>query len=202
MEVVKNYTDNELLAAIKSGRDINPVLRYLYRQYFDGLRIHVEQNNGSHQDAEDIFQEVLVSFIELVKLDKFRGDSSVKTFLFSLNRNIWLNELKRKGRAQAREMKYEKGKDDQAPDTAIVIAGRESRRQLMEIVARLGEGCKKILLAFYYENLSMKEILAQTDYESEQVVRNKKYKCLKQLEQMLVANPNMTNTLKTVINYE
>ena len=72
----------------------------------------------------------------------------------------------------------------------------------MEIVARLGEGCKKILLAFYYENLSMKEILAQTEYESEQVVRHKKYKCLKQLEQMLVENPNMTNTLKTAVNYE
>lgn len=202
MEVVKNYTDEELLAAIKSGRDVNPVLRFLYRQYFEGLRIYVEQNNGRHQDAEDIFQEVLVSFIELVKLDKFRGDSSIKTFLFSLNRNIWLNELKRKGRAQARESKYEKGKDDQAPDTSVVIAGRESRRQVMEIVGRLGEGCKKILLAFYYENLSMKEILAQTDYESEQVVRNKKYKCLKQLEQMLVANPNMANTLKTAVNYE
>lgn len=202
MEVVKNYTDEELLAAIKSGRDVNPVLRFLYRQYFEGLRIYVEQNNGSHQDAEDIFQEVLVSFFELVKLDKFRGDSSIKTFLFSLNRNIWLNELKRKGRAQARELKYEKGKDDQAPDTSVVIAGRESRRQVMEIVGRLGEGCKKILLAFYYENLSMKEILAQTDYESEQVVRNKKYKCLKQLEQMLVANPNMANTLKTAVNYE
>ena len=138
MEVVKNYTDRELLAAIKSGREINPVLKYLYHQYFDGLCIYVEQNSGSHQDAEDIFQEVLVSFIELVKLDKFRGDSSVKTFLFSLNRNIWLNELKRKGRAQARELKYEKGKEDQAPDTAIVIAGRESRRQVMEIVTRLG----------------------------------------------------------------
>ncbi len=202
MEVVKNYTDEELLAAIKSGRDVNPVLRFLYRQYFEGLRIYVEQNNGSHQDAEDIFQEVLVSFFELVKLDKFRGDSSIKTFLFSLSRNIWLNELKRKGRAQARELKYEKGKDDQAPDTSVVIAGRESRRQVMEIVGRLGEGCKKILLAFYYENLSMKEILAQTDYESEQVVRNKKYKCLKQLEQMLVANPNIANTLKTAVNYE
>ena len=46
----------------------------------------------------------------------------------------------------------------------------------------------------------MKEILEQTDYESEQVVRNKKYKCLKQLEQMVNANPALRETLKNLIH--
>ena len=202
MEVVKNYTDNELLSAIQMGQDLNPVLRYLYRQYFEGLCMYVEQNNGNRQDAEDVFQEVLVSFIELVKLNKFRGDSSIKTFLFSLNRNIWLNELKRKDRSLARELKYEKQKEGNEADVSEYIAGRESRKQVLDIVERLGEGCKKILLSFYYENLSMREILAQTEYETEQVVRNKKYKCLKQLEQLLMTNPSIAKTLKTVMKYE
>ena len=202
MEVVKNYTDNELLSAIQMGQDLNPVLRYLYRQYFEGLCMYVEQNNGNRQDAEDVFQEVLLSFIELVKLNKFRGDSSIKTFLFSLNRNIWLNELKRKDRSLARELKYEKQKEGNEADVSEYIAGRESRKQVLDIVERLGEGCKKILLSFYYENLSMREILAQTEYETEQVVRNKKYKCLKQLEQLLMTNPSIAKTLKTVMKYE
>jgi hypothetical protein len=46
----------------------------------------------------------------------------------------------------------------------------------------------------------MKEILDQTDYESEQVVRNKKYKCLKQLEKMVNANPALRETLKNLIH--
>ena len=102
MEVVKNYTDSELLEALRSGRGMNPVLKFLYRQNFEVLKVYVIQNSGSEQDAEDIFQEVLVSFIELVRLEKFRGDSSVKTFLYALTRNTWLNELKRKGRAAGR----------------------------------------------------------------------------------------------------
>ncbi|MFM9910276.1 MAG: RNA polymerase sigma factor [Chitinophagaceae bacterium] len=202
MEVQKNYSDTELLTAIRSGQDVNPVLKFLYRQYFEWLSVYIEQNNGSRQDAEDVFQEVLVSFLELVRLNKFRGDSSVKTFLFSLNRNSWLNELKRRGREQVRELKFEKGKDDKEPDTTQVIIGRESRKLVMEIIERLGEGCKKVLLAFYYQNLSMKEICEQTEYESEQVVRNKKYKCLKQLEQMLVENPILAKTFKNAFNYE
>lgn len=202
MEVVKNYTDSELLEALRSGRGMNPVLKFLYRQNFEVLKVYVIQNSGSEQDAEDIFQEVLVSFIELVRLEKFRGDSSVKTFLYALTRNTWLNELKRKGRADVREMKFEKEKDTIDEDAAQKIAGRESRKQVMDVVEKLGEQCKKILLAYYYEDRSMKEIVDIAGYDSEQVVRNKKYKCLKQLEQMLTADPNMAKTLKKALNYE
>lgn len=202
MEVVKNYTDSELLEALRSGRGMNPVLKFLYRQNFEALKVYIVQNSGSEQDAEDIFQEVLVSFIELVRLEKFRGDSSVKTFLYALTRNTWLNELKRKGRADVREMKFEKAKDTIEEDAAQKIAGRESRKQVMDVVEKLGEQCKKILLAYYYEDRSMKEIVDIAGYDSEQVVRNKKYKCLKQLEQMLTADPNMAKTLKKALNYE
>ncbi len=202
MEVVKNYTDSELLEALRSGRGMNPVLKFLYRQNFEVLKVYIVQNSGSEQDAEDIFQEVLVSFIELVRLEKFRGDSSVKTFLYALTRNTWLNELKRKGRADVREMKFEKAKDTIDEDAAQKIAGRESRKQVMDVVEKLGEQCKKILLAYYYEDRSMKEIVDIAGYDSEQVVRNKKYKCLKQLEQMLTADPNMAKTLKKALNYE
>lgn len=202
MEVVKNYTDSELLEALRAGKGMNPVLKFLYRQHFEALKVYILQNSGSEQDAEDIFQEVLVSFIELVRLEKFRGDSSVKTFLYSLTRNTWLNELKRKGRADVREMKYEKAKDTVDVDASQQIAGRESRKQVMEVVEKLGDLCKKILLAYYYEDRSMKEIVDIAGYDSEQVVRNKKYKCLKQLEQMLTADPNMAKTLKKALNYE
>jgi RNA polymerase sigma factor (sigma-70 family) len=200
--LVTSYSDTELLSSLRSGGDPSPVLRFLYRQHFESLCAYIENNNGSRQDAEDVFQELLVSFIELVRRDKFRGESSVKTFLYALNRNIWLNELKKRGRSQKRELKYEAAKEWKEPGIAQVISGRESRKQVMEMVARLGEACKKILLAFYYENLSMREILEQSDYENEQVVRNKKYKCLKQLEQWLSENPELAQKIKQALHYE
>ena len=202
MEVVKTYTDAELVTALQSGENLNPVVKFLYRDFFEFLAIFIKQHQGSQQDAEDIFQDVVVSFIEIVRMNKFRGDSSVKTFLYALNRNAWFNELKRKGRADARETKFEEAKAQTDLDAAHFIAGRESRKQILEIVDKLGDSCKKILLAFYYENLSMKEILQSSAYENEQVVRNKKYKCLKQLEQLLTANPVIAKTLKSALQYE
>jgi RNA polymerase sigma factor (sigma-70 family) len=200
MEVIKKLADAELLEAIREARGLDSAIKFIYRDHFESLTWIVKSNNGSQQDAEDIFQEVLVNFIELVQRDKFRGESTVKTFLFSMTRHTWLNELKKRGRSDARELKYEKMKDNEEMDVSHLIAEREAKKQVMDIVSQLGDTCKKILVMFYYENLSMKEILANLEYENEQVVRNKKYKCLKQLEQMITSDPSLTQTLKNILH--
>ncbi|HPG12249.1 MAG TPA: sigma-70 family RNA polymerase sigma factor [Chitinophagaceae bacterium] len=200
MEISRVLHDTELLSNIRQGIELNDMIRFIYKDHFQSLSWYVMNNSGSREDAEDIFQEVVVNFIDLVQKDKFRGDSSVKTFLFSLNRFTWLNELKRRGRAKLREEKFEKGQDRVDLDTSEYIAGRESKAMLQQLVGELGDDCRKILLLFYYENLSMKEILEQTHYENEQVVRNKKYKCLKRLEAMINEKPFLKQTLINLLN--
>ncbi len=200
MEAIRNFPDSELVDNLRSGRRMDETIKGIYRNHFDGLCWYVMNNSGSRQDAEDVFQEVVVSFINLVQKDKFRGESTVKTFLFSLNRHTWLNELKRRGRATLREEKFEKGQERIELDTSEVIADREGKEQIVKLMSELGDTCRKILLLFYYENMSMKEILDVTDYENEQVVRNKKYKCLKQLEQMILEKPFLKETLKNLLH--
>jgi RNA polymerase sigma factor (sigma-70 family) len=200
MEEIRNFPDSEMVVNLRSGKRMDVTIKAIYRDHFESLCWYVMNNSGSRQDAEDVFQEVVLAFIELVQKDKFRGESTVKTFLYSLNRYTWLNELKRRGRALAREEKYEKGQEQTEFDTSHFIADRESKAQVVNLVGQLGETCKKILLLFYYENLSIGEILETLDYENEQVVRNKKYKCLKQLEQMIAANPILKQTLKNILH--
>lgn len=200
MEVIRNFPDAELVENLRTGQRMEDSIKALYRSHFESLSWYVMNNSGSRQDAEDIFQEVMVSFIDLVQKNKFRGESSVKTFLYSLNRHSWLNELKRRGRASLREEKFEKGQERVELDSGYQIADREGRSEVLRLVGELGDTCRKILLLFYYENLSMKEILEATDYENEQVVRNKKYKCLKQLEQMINEKPYLKETLKTLLH--
>jgi RNA polymerase sigma factor (sigma-70 family) len=204
MEIVRKYSDIELIEAIKSQQktDLDRAIKYMYREYFDMLKIYTCHNSGNEEDAQDVFQEVLVAFIDMVQKDKFRGESSIKTFLYTVNRNIWLNELKKRGKAEKRNMVFENEKDSTLLDVSHVITQNENRKQILYIVDELGEICKKILLAFYYENLSMKEILEQVNYETEQALRNKKSKCLKQLEQLLTADPMMAKNLKTALQYE
>jgi RNA polymerase sigma factor (sigma-70 family) len=204
MQIIRKYSDTELIEAIKSPQkaDVDKAIKYIYREYYEVLKIYTCQNGGNDEDAQDVFQEVLLAFINLVQKDKFRGESSIKTFLYTVNRNIWLNELKKRGKTEKRNVIFENEKDAAIMDVSHFISQNETRKQIFSIVDELGEICKKILLAVYYENLSMKEILMNVDYETEQALRNKKSKCLKQLEQLLTANPAMAKVLKAALQYE
>ena len=200
MEVIRNFPDSELVTNLRTGQRMKESIKAIYRDYFESLSWYVMKNSGTREDAEDVFQEVVVSFVELVRNGQFREESSVKTFLYSMNRYTWLNELKRRGRALAREEKYEKELDRILPDTSHLVMNREEKAELRRLVEELGETCRKILHLYYYENFSMKEILDTTEYENEQVVRNKKYKCLKQLEQMINEKPVLKQTLKNLLH--
>jgi RNA polymerase sigma factor (sigma-70 family) len=195
----KNFTDQSLIQSLRSDANPDEAIRHLYRTQFRLTVAYIKQNSGTVEDAEDIFQELVLLFIEILKKDKFRGESSISTFLYALTRNIWLNELNKRGKSKRRDEIFEKGKDESDLDVSHLIADRETKIQLMRVVDKLGETCKKILLAFYFENLAIKEILKTLNYENEQVVRNKKYKCLKQLEQMMIAEPNLVKSLKSVL---
>jgi RNA polymerase sigma factor (sigma-70 family) len=199
MEPGRNLPDSTILKLLRSDEAPDEAIRQLYRFQFGIVKTYINQNKGTDEDAEDIFQEVILSFIELVKKDKFRGDSSIATFLYAITRNNWLNELKKRGRSKLRDEKFEKAKDTTEMDISHYIVNREQRAQLMQVVDSLGETCKKILLAFYYDNLAIKDILQNLQYENEQVVRNKKYKCLKQLEQMIAGQTQLAKNLQSIL---
>lgn len=199
--VVMNYSDQELIETLKTERVSSRVIQYLYRAYFSFLSTYIKQNQGNEQDAEDVFQEVIVTFIEIVKAGKFRGDSSIKTFLYTLNRFTWLNELKKRNRAALRETVYYKDTDEDDKDISHLIVEQEAKNAVMLMMDKLGDVCKQILVAYYYNDLPMKEILPLVGFQSEQVLRNKKYKCLKSLGQMLGADPALAKRFKNALAY-
>jgi RNA polymerase sigma factor (sigma-70 family) len=190
------HSDTWITDSLKKGADMDRAIRSLYEQHFESLSRYIVQNSGTEQDAEDVFQEVIVLFIRLVQENKFKGESSVKTFLYALNRNIWLNELKRKNRQARREEKFEERMGSTDPSLQHLVEDRERHQLIMRTMDALGENCKKILLLYYYENRSMREIVEHMHYDNEQVVRNKKYKCLKKLEAMLKVKPELFRQLK------
>ena len=102
--------------------------------------------------------------------------------------NIWLNEQKKRKSLDTRGKLFENARQPEA-DPASQLLQREVSEQFLHLMSRLGESCKSLLTMVYYENLSNKDILERTHYESEQVIRNKKYKCMKELTELIKDNP-------------
>jgi len=169
MSKVVAFSDKELIETLKNEHISDHIIKHLYKSYYHGLSNYIKVNQGSQQDAEDIFQEVVVSFIEMVKSDKFRGDSSIKTFLYSLCRYTWLNELKKRDRVLLREEKYVAGNDQEDKDVSHLLVEREAKSLVMAMIDKLGDICRRILVAYYYDNLTMKEILPMVEFQNESV---------------------------------
>jgi len=183
-----NLPDDAIVAGILSN-DLNEIIFLIYKQYAELISFNVVTMGGSLQDGEDIFQETVVTFIDLIRKGKFRRESSVKTFLVAVARNIWLNELKRKKSGDERAKIFETNRGHIENDIMENLNKREMREHLLSLMNHLGESCRKILTLFYYDNLPFDEIIHKMGYETEQVARNKKYKCMKELSELIRNNP-------------
>ena len=183
--------DQRILAGIFSN-DLNAIIHQLYKQYSGMVIAYIISNQGSQQDGEDVFQEALIAFINLVKSGKFRGEASLQTTFVAISRNIWLNEQKKRKSLDTRGKLFENARQQEA-DPASQLLQREVSEQFLNLMSRLGESCKSLLTMVYYENLSNTDILERTHYESEQVIRNKKYKCMKELTDLIKDNPILKN---------
>src|ERR1700742_1570366 len=118
MKVADKFTDPELIAALGGSKDLNKAIMYLYQQYSESTCSFIIGYGGSRQDAEDVFQETVVSFIEIVKKGKYRMEASIKTFLVSVAKNVWYNEVKKRERSGFRDKQFESGREQQEMDVS------------------------------------------------------------------------------------
>jgi RNA polymerase sigma factor (sigma-70 family) len=199
MKSVRKYSDDALVNAIGDKSLMNEAVLYIYQSYFEDLSSLIIHNSGTRQDAEDTIQEVIVTFIDIIRNGKFRGESSVKTFLMSLTRNAWLNNLRKRERSSARDVIFETQRGHIEESMLEHINEQEKKKQILLLLDQAGEMCKKILLLFYFQEMSMKEMVAHLPYENEQVIRNKKSKCLQKLSEQLKNNPGLLNSLTAMI---
>lgn len=182
------YSDNEILAGL--SKQNNEIVRYIYKKYFPMVANYIRKNNGSDDDAKDIFQEgIIVLFQKTQSADFQLVDTSIKTYLYRVCQNIWLKRLEGAGRRKQRESIYEywTATDAQIADNEIdtdtIIA------QIPQLLDQLGEPCKGILIAYYFGKKSMTEIAQIHGHKDADSAKNQKYKCLNRLKKKVATMP-------------
>lgn len=169
-------------------------LSHVYQSNKDAVFSYILKNSGSLDEAKDVYQEAVIAFYENVRDNKFKGESSIGTYLYAIARFKWLNQIKKKNMRRDHHHKLEVEEFDDGPLATIIDI--EKQRRVLEVLDELGTSCKKLLINCIYHNASMKEIVAQGDYSSEQIARNKKFKCLQKLRALIVTKPALLKILK------
>lgn len=130
-------------------------------EHIDGLYSYALVLTRNHAEAEDLVQETYVRAIQA--MNRLRADSNVKSWLFTILRNIWLNQLRRRRTApQLVEIDAEDGAADIAVETskdphAFYVSKVESE-QVRGAIQRLSVDFREIILLREYEELSYQEI--------------------------------------------
>ncbi|WP_288371563.1 sigma-70 family RNA polymerase sigma factor [uncultured Algoriphagus sp.] len=195
MKLEKNLSDQEITEMIQRNSNPNKAIAQLYEQHYDMLESMVIQNSGTEEEAADIIQESMLVMVQMIKSGKFRGESTIKSMLYSISKNKWISEIRRKRSSLARHGNYLTKHEENELDVSEAITRQENLNFVMTLFDKLGETCKKILKLFYYEDMAMKEICEKMEFSSEQVLRNKKYKCLKSLIESVKSSPQIGEQL-------
>lgn len=182
---MQRLSDQDLFYKIKSMNihEQEEALTYLYQQLYKKVVAFIVKNNGSEIDAEDIFQDGLLAFMKMVKQDKIEVGVKVEAYIFSICRNLWYKKLQKAKREVALSDDFETVEVEEIKLQKII--SKEKSVLLKEILESLGGSCSEILIAFYYEQLSMEEIVKKMDLSSVQVAKNKKYLCMKKLQKLV-----------------
>jgi RNA polymerase sigma-70 factor (ECF subfamily) len=124
---VEEYlSEQELVRKAKQG-DKN-AFKELVKQNETRVAATVIGMLGNCPEAEDVGQETFIRFYR--SLDKFRGDSSVGTYLTRIAINLSLNELKRQKRREKQFFARGEEKLENAPDKN----DRKNKKELKDIV--------------------------------------------------------------------
>lgn len=172
--------NHELLEAILNNNQKE--FNYFYEDEFPKVARLILNNNGTLENAKDIFQDALVIVIENVLHQKIDLTCSLGTYIYSVCRYTWLNYLKKRKITIRLEDSY-------SINEKIEILSLDDSDNAMDnvttVVSQLGNPCKKLLELFYYHNYSWKQIADELGYASPASARNQKYKCLERIRELV-----------------
>ena len=159
----------------------------IYRDNYNMVQALVINNNGSIDDAKDIFQETVIVLYEKVRSGSFELNCQIKTFVYSVTRRLWLKRLQQQNRYTTPGDNIE-----MVVPVEEVLEDHEQRNAEFELMEKainnLGEPCKSLLEAYYLQKQNMQTIASSFGYTNADNAKNQKYKCLMRLKKIFFSH--------------
>jgi RNA polymerase sigma factor (sigma-70 family) len=184
MSLPSPWTDQAIASAIAGG---GPGRDSALHWWFGLEDIHrwvsnyVVQHGGSEADGEDLYHDVFITFDRLLRENKFRQESSLKTFFCGIAKWLWLNQQRKLGRTLSME---EVDSNDLGQFSEDDMYRKERQKVFDQMFETLGDKCKRVL-TYYQLSYTMKEIATEMGYASDQVAMNQCSDCRKKLKALI-----------------
>ncbi len=168
-------SDDEVIERIKKGDE--RALDFLYKKNYKMMTNMIIKNNGTEEEAKDVYQDALIVVWQKVMSPEFVLSSKLSTYLYSICQNLWRKELERKGRHTG---------EDEIKSTVINDTDKRERIEVVnQCINNMGETCRLLLSYYYFDEMSMAEIAVKMGFSNSDTAKTKKYKCKQELDKMI-----------------
>ena len=148
-------TDSQITDLLKSGH-AEEAFREMVAAYSEPLYWHVRRLTNSHEDTDDLLQEIFVR--AWGALSSFRGDSQIKTWLWRIATNETLNFLRRQRLRAALSFKSLDAYEEQRIDEDPWFNGDDAERRLMKALSRLPDKQRLVFSLRYFDEMPYEEM--------------------------------------------
>ena len=168
--------EKEIFERIQKGDE--KALELIYKKYYRMMTKLVITNSGTEEEARDVYQDALVVFWQKARSGNLVMTAKISTYIYSVCQNLWRKELDRKKRFSNEE------KD--SPQT-MEMDSAEREKIMAKCLNQLGETCRKVLMYYYFDEMSMQEIAEKLGFANTDTAKTKKYKCKQKLDELVKA---------------
>ena len=168
--------EKEVYERIQKGDE--KALEIIYKKYYRMMTKLVITNSGTEEEARDVYQEALIVFWQKARSGNLVLTSKMSTYIYSVCQNLWRKELDRKKRLSNEEKDSPEHIDTDKPEREKIIA---------KCLGQLGETCRKVLMYYYFDEMSMQEIADKMGFANTDTAKTKKYKCKQKLDELVKA---------------
>jgi len=166
-------TDKEIIEHLKNNK-YSKATNGLYN-LLPAIKKYICANNGTTEDAKDIFQDALVVLYKKAHTVEFMLTVPLKTYLHAVVKNLWLTELRHRKKLPVAELQK---------DLTDLVIDEEPGFNLAEAAFNLlGEKCRQLLILFYFKKKNFREIASELRFSHEKVAKNQKYRCLQKAKE-------------------
>lgn len=176
----------ELLEQLRLGK--SSAIKEVYKMAYPACAKFITNNNGTTDDAKDLFQETLVVFLKKLRDPDFELTAGISTYIYAINRNLWLKHLRKHHKKPVDlildepEQYVSLIQEDELGEKMVLEAKHE---HISQVLSTIPKDCQQLLLSFYFKKMPLKAIAQEMNY-SDSFVKVKKKRCMDSFKQKVL----------------